>query len=77
MLDLAKELKKEGCGTIIVTHNLQHIFSIVDRITVLRYDGQMGEEKIEEAGTDEIEQLSAEIGRNEDASPCTKLCPTK
>lgn len=33
MLDLAKELKKEGCGTIIVTHNLQHIFSIVDRIT--------------------------------------------
>jgi ABC-type sugar transport system ATPase subunit len=35
-LKLIKSLKENGLSVIIISHNLQHIFSIVDRIMVLR-----------------------------------------
>lgn len=35
-LKLIKSLKEHGLSVIIISHNLQHIFSIVDRIMILR-----------------------------------------
>jgi simple sugar transport system ATP-binding protein len=57
ILRLAKDLKKEGLGVIVITHNLHHIFSIVDRITVLRHGCQVGNRPINQTNMDEIEEL--------------------
>jgi len=39
VLNLIKELKRQGCSVIVVSHNLYHIFSVCNRIAVLR-DGR-------------------------------------
>ena len=57
ILTLARELKKEGLGIVVITHNLHHIFSVVDRITVIRHGYQVGDKKIEETTMEEIEEL--------------------
>ena len=57
ILGLTKELKKEGLGVIIITHNLHHVFSVVDRITILRRGRQVGDKRIGETTIGEIERL--------------------
>lgn len=57
ILDLAKELRDEGIGVIIITHNLHHMFSVADRITVLQNGSQVGDKKITETDIREIENL--------------------
>ncbi len=37
VMDLVKEMKGHGAGVIIISHNLAHIFGVVDRICVLRH----------------------------------------
>ena len=41
-LDLIKILKEHGMSVIIISHNLQHIFNVVDRIMVLRRGEKVG-----------------------------------
>ena len=57
ILDLALELKAEGIGVIIITHNLHHMFSVADRITVLQQGAPVGERKIADTNIREIEKL--------------------
>ena len=57
ILDLALELKAEGIGVIIITHNLHHMFSVADRITVLQQGTLVGERKIADTNIREIEKL--------------------
>ena len=37
VLDLILHLKATGTGIVIVSHNLRHVFSVADRILVLRH----------------------------------------
>ena len=53
-LELIKNLNKNGLTIIIISHNLQHVFSIVDRIFVLRQSKEVGIRKINETSFDEI-----------------------
>ena len=57
ILDLALELKAEGIDVIIITHNLHHMFSVADRITVLQQGAPVGERKIADTNIREIEKL--------------------
>ena len=57
ILDLALELKAEGIDVIIITHNLHHMFSVADRITVLQQGTPVGERKIADTNIREIEKL--------------------
>ena len=57
ILDLALELKAEGIGVIIITHNLHHMFSVADRITVLQQGTPVGEREIADTNIREIEKL--------------------
>ncbi len=41
-LKLIKSLKDHGISVIIISHNLQHVFTIVDRIMVLRKGEKVG-----------------------------------
>ena len=42
VLSLIEELKNIGCTILIISHNLHHVFSIADRITVLRSGKKVG-----------------------------------
>ena len=54
VLSLIEELKKVGCTILIISHNLHHVFSIADRITVLRSGKKVGTWLKKETKADEI-----------------------
>jgi len=57
LLDLLRSLKSKGVSIIFISHNLQEIFSTVDRIVVLSKGELMGVRKTEETTQDEILKL--------------------
>ena len=57
-LDLIKNLGKEkGMATIMVAHNLEQVFSVVDRIIVLRHGEVVGTRERDKTTKDEIVRL--------------------
>ncbi len=57
VLGLIKTLKEQGRGVIFISHNLQDIFSVADRIVVLRRGALAGERRIGETSHDEVVKL--------------------
>jgi ABC-type sugar transport system ATPase subunit len=57
VLDLVTRLKRAGTGVVIVSHNLRHVFSVADRIMVLRRGRRVGERIQTETTPDEIVKL--------------------
>jgi simple sugar transport system ATP-binding protein len=54
VLDLVRSLKKHGLGVIIISHQLHDVFSVADRIVVMRRGKQVADLKTAETGSDEI-----------------------
>ena len=54
---LIHQLKAQGRGVIFISHNLQDIFAVADRIVVLRRGVQAGAHKISETTHDEVVRL--------------------
>lgn len=54
VFDIIKELKANGHTVIIISHNLEHIFNLVDRIFVLRQGKKVGSRFISETSKEEI-----------------------
>lgn len=54
---LIHQLKAQGRGVIFISHNLQDIFAVSDRIIVLRRGVLAGERRIAETNHDEIVKL--------------------
>jgi len=54
---LIHQLKAQGRGVIFISHNLQDIFAVSDRIVVLRRGILAGERRIAETNHDEIVKL--------------------
>lgn len=57
VIQLIHQLKAQGRGVIFISHNLQDIFAVADRIVVLRRGVQAGERKISETTHDEVVKL--------------------
>lgn len=57
VLDLIKRLKMNGITVILISHNLQHVFSVADRIVILRGGKNAGERITSETTRDEIISL--------------------
>lgn len=57
VLSLIHQLKAQGRGVIFISHNLQDIFAVSDRIIVLRRGVRAGERKIAETNHDEVVRL--------------------
>jgi simple sugar transport system ATP-binding protein len=57
VLSLVRSLKEQGKGVIFISHNLQDIFAVADRIVVLRRGIKAGERRPAETDTDEIVRL--------------------
>jgi simple sugar transport system ATP-binding protein len=57
VISLIHQLKTQGRGVIFISHNLQDIFAVSDRIIVLRRGVNAGERKISETTHDEVVKL--------------------
>jgi len=57
VVSLIQNLKAQGRAIIFISHNLQDIFAVADRIVVLRRGALAGERKIAETNHDEIVKL--------------------
>src|SRR5262249_41370286 len=57
VLDLVMQLKSHGHAIILISHNIQHVFSVADRITVLLGGRQVGVQRKADTNTDEIVKL--------------------
>ena len=61
LFDLMRELKARGVGIIFITHFLEQVYEISDRITVLRNGELIGE--YETSGLPQIELISKMMGK--------------
>jgi simple sugar transport system ATP-binding protein len=57
VLQLVRQLKEQGRGVIYISHNLQDIFAVADRIVVLRRGVRAGERRISETSHDEVVKM--------------------
>ncbi len=57
VIQLIHQLKAQGRGVIFISHNLQDIFAVADRIVVLRRGVQAGERRITDTTHDEVVKL--------------------
>ena len=57
VLDLILRLKATGIGTVIISHNMRHVFSVFDRVMVLRHGRLVGVRRKGETTPDEIVKL--------------------
>lgn len=57
VISLIHQLKAQGRGVIFISHNLQDIFAVSDRIVVLRRGVMAGERRISETTHDEVVKL--------------------
>ncbi len=62
VLNVIRRLKEYGFSIIIISHNLQHIFSVVDRIMVLRRGEKVGMLKARETTADEVVSMITGAG---------------
>ncbi len=61
LFTVMRRLRDQGCALLIVTHHLQEVFAIADRITVLRDGKKVAEKTVAESNEDEIVRLM--VGR--------------
>lgn len=61
LMELVKKLKKNGKGIIYITHRLDELFLIADRVLVMRDGERVGNIKMGEAKREELVQLM--VGR--------------
>lgn len=57
VLDLIKTLKHKDLSVIIISHNLHHVFSVADRVMVLRRGENAGDRIIKETDGDEVVKM--------------------
>jgi ABC-type sugar transport system ATPase subunit len=57
VLDLIVRLKEAGTAVVIISHNMRQVFSIADRIAVLRHGRNVGTRRRSETTPDEIVKL--------------------
>lgn len=57
VLDIVKRLKTQGASVIIITHNMEHAFSVADRFFVLRLGMCAGVRKKQDTNIDEIVKM--------------------
>src|SRR3954454_7647871 len=54
VLDLVKRLKERGLGVVLISHNLENVFEVVDRIFVMRLGRRAGDFAVGETTGEEV-----------------------
>ena len=61
LFDIIRDLARQGIGIISITHRLEEVFTIADRVMVLRDGGNVGERPID--GITRSEMIELMVGR--------------
>jgi ABC-type sugar transport system ATPase subunit len=69
VLDLVVELRERGKSVLIVSHNLEHVWRIADRIVVLNRGRVVGSRRRDESSVDEIVRMIVYGSSEPDAGP--------
>jgi ABC-type sugar transport system ATPase subunit len=69
LLEIVKGLKKSGVSVILITHNLDHAFEVVDRFFVLRSGRAVGERPVDKCNS--IDLIEMMVGVQEVNSKAT------
>jgi rhamnose transport system ATP-binding protein len=62
LFDIARRLRKEGTAIIFITHRLEEVFEIADRVTVIRDGNKVGTVDREHLDVDDLVRMM--VGRN-------------
>jgi simple sugar transport system ATP-binding protein len=54
VLDLVRTLRERGVGVIIISHNLQDVLEVADRVVVMRRGRTVGERRVADTNTSEL-----------------------
>jgi simple sugar transport system ATP-binding protein len=54
VLALVRTLRERGVGVIIISHNLQDVLDVADRVVVMRRGRAVGERQVAETNTSEL-----------------------
>jgi simple sugar transport system ATP-binding protein len=57
LLELIQRLKARGLGIILISHRVQDIFTVGDRVVVLKRGEVVGERRIRDTSLEEVVQL--------------------
>jgi len=57
LLNLVRQLKEQGTSVIYITHRLEDLFAVVDRVVVLKGGTNAGERKIQDTTDEELIKL--------------------
>ncbi len=71
LFNIMRKLKEEGISIIFITHRLEEVFSVADRIVVLRDGQRVGELSCEETEINEVIRLM--VGRDVRVTPRTDV----
>jgi ABC-type sugar transport system ATPase subunit len=68
VLDLVSQLRARGAAIILVSHNLENVFQIADRIQVMRLGRVQGVRRIDQTDRNEIVGMITGTVRSDDAA---------
>lgn len=54
VLELIESLKREGIAVLVISHNLEHVFSIADRVAVLKNGRHVGTVKTKDVSREQV-----------------------
>ncbi len=71
VLDLIRELKRQGASIIVISHRLEDIFEVADRVMVLRHGRKVGDLPIEGKSLADVrdEVVARIVGAVDDFAP--------
>jgi simple sugar transport system ATP-binding protein len=61
LFDVVHRLRAQGCGVVFVSHKLNEVMELCDRVVVLRHGRVVGERRIADTNTDDLASLM--VGR--------------
>jgi simple sugar transport system ATP-binding protein len=54
VLELVRTLRARGVPVILISHNMQDVFAVADRVVVMRRGQKVGERRVAETTTNEL-----------------------
>ncbi len=72
VLSLVADLKQHGVGVILISHRLQEVFAIGDRVAVLKQGRHVATRRVRDATEDEILELIVTGGRAAATNPARR-----
>jgi ABC-type sugar transport system ATPase subunit len=67
VLELIRRLKKEGKTVVVIAHNLLQVFSVCDRVSVLRKGKMVGNRQVKDTSIDDVTDMI--VGRGKYREP--------